>query len=52
MYTLHGEGMRLVWSGYALEQTSPGQWSFERSRFMPAADWRFSWEVPVLHRSG
>ena len=52
VYTLRGEGVTPVWSNYALEHTEPGVWSFERTRFMPPADWRFSWEARDSQHEG
>jgi hypothetical protein len=45
VYTLRGEDVARVWSNYGLERAAPGLWTFERTQFMPPADWRFSWEV-------
>jgi len=51
MYTLRVEGVGLVGSNYALERIAPGSWAFERTQFMPPADWRFAWEVPDPSRT-
>jgi hypothetical protein len=44
VYALHGEGVRLTASNYELSRGAGGEWEFERTRFMPVMDWRFSWE--------
>ncbi len=47
VYTVRTKGVRLRRSNYDLVRTAPDRWTFERTQFMPTADWQFSWELPA-----
>lgn len=47
VYTLTTRQVDLVDSNYVPETRAPGMYYFEKARFMPPADWQFSWREPA-----